>query len=67
MFVGNLRGNDAVGQGTLLNLVGYLCSSYGSEPLITQLLNSTRVHILPSMNPDGYEMDKAGVSQEMVK
>ncbi|KAB5548691.1 hypothetical protein PHYPO_G00058480 [Pangasianodon hypophthalmus] len=56
IFVGNLHGNDAVGQEILLNLIEYLCSNYGSEPLITQLVNSTRVHILPSMNPDGYEM-----------
>ncbi|XP_072518640.1 carboxypeptidase D, b [Salminus brasiliensis] len=56
MFVGNLHGSDAVGREMLLNLVEYLCSNYGSEALVTRLLNSTRVHILPSMNPDGYEM-----------
>ncbi|XP_058270975.1 carboxypeptidase D-like [Hemibagrus wyckioides] len=54
IFVGNLHGNDAVGQKILLHLIEYLCSNYGSEPLITQLVNSTRVHILPSVNPDGY-------------
>ncbi|KAI4897574.1 hypothetical protein NFI96_020857 [Prochilodus magdalenae] len=56
MFVGNLHSNDAVGKEMLLKLVEYLCSSYGSEALVTRLVNSTRVHILPSMNPDGYEM-----------
>ncbi|XP_047661258.1 carboxypeptidase D, b isoform X1 [Tachysurus fulvidraco] len=56
IFVGNLRGNDAVGQKILLNLVEYLCRNYGSEPLITQLVNSTSVHILPCVNPDGYGM-----------
>lgn len=55
MYVGNTRGNDAVSQEILLNLVEYLCSNYGNEPLITQLVNRTRVHILPSMNPDGNE------------
>ncbi|KAF4077661.1 hypothetical protein AMELA_G00210550 [Ameiurus melas] len=55
MYVGNTRGNDAISQEILLNLVEYLCSNYGNEPLITQLVNRTRVHILPSMNPDGNE------------
>ncbi|KAK3555766.1 hypothetical protein QTP86_028950 [Hemibagrus guttatus] len=54
IFVGNLHGSDAVGQKILLNLIEVLCSNYGSEPFITQLVNSTRVHILPSVNPDGY-------------
>ncbi|TSP68499.1 Carboxypeptidase D [Bagarius yarrelli] len=51
-FVGNFHGDDAVGQEILLRLVNYLCSNYGGDPLITQLVNSTRVHILPSVNPD---------------
>ncbi|XP_076836499.1 carboxypeptidase D, b isoform X2 [Brachyhypopomus gauderio] len=55
MLVGGLHGSDAVGGEILLNLVEYLCNNYGSEPLVTQLVNTTRVHILPSMNPDGYE------------
>ncbi|KAL7853622.1 hypothetical protein AOLI_G00204660 [Acnodon oligacanthus] len=56
VFVGNLHGSDAVGKEMLLILVEYLCSNYGNEALVTRLVNSTRVHILPSMNPDGYEM-----------
>ena len=56
IFVGNLHGSDAVGKEMLLILVEYLCSNYGNEALVTRLVNSTRVHILPSMNPDGYEM-----------
>ncbi|KAK1788062.1 hypothetical protein P4O66_016539 [Electrophorus voltai] len=55
MFVGSMHGNDAVGREILLNLVEYLCLNYGNEPLVTQLVNTTRVHILPFMNPDGNE------------
>ncbi|XP_046724721.1 carboxypeptidase D, b isoform X1 [Silurus meridionalis] len=51
-----LHSSGSVGQGILLNLVECLCSNYGSEPSITQLLNSTRVHILPNRNPDGEEI-----------
>lgn len=59
-----MHGNDAVGQKILLNLVEYLCRNYGSEPLITQLVNSTSVHILPCVNPDGYGMAEEGMGTE---
>ncbi len=46
---------QAVGRVLLLQLIDYLTSRYLSDPLVTRLLNSSRVHILPSMNPDGFE------------
>ncbi|XP_016394180.1 carboxypeptidase M-like isoform X1 [Sinocyclocheilus rhinocerous] len=54
-YVGNMHGNEAVGRVLLLQLIDYLTSRYLSDPLVTRLLNSSRVHILPSMNPDGFE------------
>ncbi|XP_061085531.1 carboxypeptidase M isoform X2 [Conger conger] len=39
----------------LLHLIELLTQGYGADPLVTHILNSTRVHILPSMNPDGFE------------
>ncbi|XP_026051165.1 carboxypeptidase D, b [Carassius auratus] len=56
MFLGNLHGNEFIGREILLNLVEYLCRSYGSDPLVTRLVSSTRIHIMPSVNPDGYEL-----------
>ncbi|KAG1970038.1 carboxypeptidase D, b isoform X2 [Pimephales promelas] len=55
MFVGNLHGNEFIGREILLNLVEYLCRNYDKDPLVTRLVNSTRIHVMPSMNPDGYE------------
>nr|XP_046190060.1 carboxypeptidase M-like isoform X1 [Oncorhynchus gorbuscha] len=54
-YVGNMHGNEVVGRVLLLQLIDHLTRGYLSDPLVTRLLNSTRVHILVSMNPDGFE------------
>ncbi|XP_036376266.1 carboxypeptidase M [Megalops cyprinoides] len=54
-YVANMHGNEVVGRVLLLHLIELLTQGYLSDPIITRLLNSSRVHILPSMNPDGFE------------
>ena len=36
---------------------------YGQDSDITWLLDNTRVHVLPTMNPDGFEVSKEGTCQ----
>ena len=58
-----MHGNEAVGREMLLLLVKYLCEGYGKDERVTRIVDSTRVHILPTMNPDGFEIAEEGDAQ----
>lgn len=56
-YVANMHGNEVLGRELLLKLVWYLCEQYtNGDPAITELIKETRIHILPSMNPDGWQL-----------
>ncbi len=42
-----------MGRELLLLLSEYICKRYGHDASIDHLVNNTRIHILPLLNPDG--------------
>jgi carboxypeptidase D len=51
----NMHGDEAVGRELMIALSEYLAKSYGKNERITNLLDTTEIHIVPTMNPDGFE------------
>jgi murein tripeptide amidase MpaA len=52
-----MHGNEVVSREVLLALIAYLCQGYREkDEEVTWLLQNTRIHIMPSMNPDGWEL-----------
>jgi len=54
-WIGNIHGDEVLGRELLISYAQYLCREWRSNSSrVEAILNSTRVHIMPSMNPDGY-------------
>lgn len=59
-YVANMHGNEVTGRETLLYLMQYLCDLYATNEEVRELVDSTRIHLLPTMNPDGYSRTVPG-------
>ena len=59
-YVGNMHGNEVISRQVLIYLVQYLLENYQTDDTVTRLVNTVDIFIMPSMNPDGFEMAKEG-------
>ncbi len=62
-YVANMHGNEAVGRELMLHLILHLVQNYETDYYVRWLLDNTRIHIMPSMNPDGFEVATEGTCQ----
>lgn len=65
-YIGNMHGNEVVSRELLIQLIDYLLTGYGANSTLTQFLNTTVVHIMPTMNPDGYDRAVEGTCEGVV-
>ena len=58
-LVANMHGNEVVGREMLLKLASLLLTR-SQEPHLERILDSIDLHILVSLNPDGFEKSIEG-------
>ncbi|KAL0361835.1 UNVERIFIED_CONTAM: Carboxypeptidase SOL1, partial [Sesamum radiatum] len=59
-FIGNVHGDEPVGRELLLHLANWICGNYMKDPLATLIVDNIHLHMLPSMNPDGFALRRRG-------
>ncbi|KAH7645110.1 carboxypeptidase d-like protein [Dermatophagoides farinae] len=59
-YIANMHGNEVVGREMILLFAKLLLENYGHHKQIDWLVNNTRIHLMPTMNPDGYEHSRLG-------
>ncbi|KAI7793565.1 putative adipocyte enhancer-binding protein 1, partial [Triplophysa rosa] len=56
-YTAGLHGNEVLGRELLLLLMQFLCKEYNDDnPRIRRLVDGVRIHLVPSLNPDAYEL-----------
>ena len=59
-LVSNLAGDETTGRELLTHFALHLLHQYNKDPLVTALLDTTDIAILPTLNPDGFEESRKG-------
>lgn len=60
-YVGNMHGDETIGRQLLVYLAKYLLYNYHTNLEVAQLINSTDIYLMPTMNPDGFERSQVNI------
>ncbi|KAG1971328.1 adipocyte enhancer-binding protein 1 isoform X1 [Pimephales promelas] len=56
-YTAGLHGNEVLGRELVLLLMQFLCKEYNDDnPRVRRLVEGVRIHLVPSLNPDAYEL-----------
>lgn len=53
-FEGAIHGDEKIAWAVAFEMVKYLLNNYGTDTLVTRLVNTREIWLLPMYNPDGY-------------
>lgn len=56
IYHANMHGDEVVGRELMLYLVQHMIDRYQKDSRITQLVDHSILYVMPSMNPDGFEL-----------
>jgi carboxypeptidase D len=66
-YVANMHGDETVGRELMVFLAQYLLKNYGLDARVTNLVNTTDIFLMPSLNPDGYESSQVRISEHNIE
>ncbi len=55
-FVGEHHAREPLSTQVCMGILSYLLENYGTDPLVTQIMNTTEIWIVPLLNPDGHKI-----------
>jgi len=54
LYISLIHAREPAAQASLLHFLEHLVTNYGSDPEITELINTRELYFVPVQNPDGY-------------
>ena len=55
-FVGDHHAREPLSTEVCLGIMNYLLQNYGTDPVVTQIMNTSEVWVIPLINPDGHKI-----------
>ncbi|MEJ5390614.1 MAG: M14 family zinc carboxypeptidase [candidate division WOR-3 bacterium] len=58
-FEGAIHGDEKIGWAIVFELLKYLVRNYGTDTIVTRMVDNREIYLLPMYNPDGYSSNPA--------